>query len=182
MEWTLPGTVIGMKIEDAPYIEHQVRSMFMGGGIMLGQISSITGLEAYDVQNWVKRGFLAPPEGRRYSMNQLCRILNINMLRKVLSMDQISGLLGYINGHLDDETDDLIDDSQLYFMFVRLAAHYRLTHGGKEDCLDLELSQYHETIPGAKERVKKVLSVMLTAWASAQLMAATQKMLAELQN
>ena len=49
MEWTLPGTVIGMKIEDAPYIEHQVRSMFMGGGIMLGQISSITGLEAYDV-------------------------------------------------------------------------------------------------------------------------------------
>ena len=115
-------------------------------------------------------------------MNQLCRILNINMLGKVLSMDQISGLLGYINGHLDDETDDLIDDSQLYFMFVRLAAHYRLTHGGKEDCLDLELSQYHETIPGAKERVKKVLSVMLTAWASAQLMAATQKMLAELQN
>lgn len=182
MEWTLPGTIIGAKIEDAPQIEQLFRSMFMGGGIMLGQISAITGLEAYDVQNWVKRGFLAPPEGRRYHLNQLCRILNINMLRKVLSMDQISGLLGYINGQLNDESDDLIDDSQLYFMFVRLAAHYRITHGGKEDCLELELSNYQEAIPGAKERVKRVLSVMLTAWASAQLMTATQKMLAELKN
>ena len=118
MEWILPGTVVSVKIGDAPQIEQQVRSMFMGGGIMLGQISAITGLEAYDVQNWVKRGFLSPPERKRYSMNQLCRILNINMLKKVLSMEQICGLLGYINGDLGDDSDDIIDDSQLYFIVV----------------------------------------------------------------
>lgn len=182
MDWILPGTVISSKMEDAPHIEQQIRSMFLGGGIMLGQISAVTGLEAYDVQNWVKRGFLPPPEGRRYSMNQLCRILNINMLKKVLSMEQICGLLGYVNGHLDDDSDDIIDDSQLYFMFVRLAAHYRTMQNatGRDAILDAELEGYTERIPGAKERVKKALSVMLTAWASAQLMAATQKMIAEL--
>ena len=183
MEWILPGTAVPAKTEDAPHIEQQFRSMFMGGGIMLGQVSAITGLEAYDVQNWVKRGFLSPPEGRRYSMRQLCRILNINMLKKVLSMEQICGLLGYINGNLEDESDDMIDDSQLYFMFVRLAAHYRTMQNaaGRDECLDLELQNYQEAVPGAKGRIKQVLSVMLTAWASAQLMEATQKMLRNLE-
>lgn len=182
MEWILPGTVVAAKLEDAPHVEQQFRSMFMGGGIMLGQISAITGLEAYDVQNWVKRGFLPPPQGRRYSMRQLCRILNINMLRKVLPMEQICGLLGFINGNLDDESDDMIDDSQLYFMFVRLAAHYRNMQNaaGRDESISMELAGYTEPVPGAKERVEQVLRIMLTAWASAQLMAATQKMLGEL--
>ena len=182
MDWILPGTVVSAKIEDAPSVEQQFRSMFMGGGIMMAQVSAIAGLEAYDVQNWVKRGFLPAPEGRRYSLNQLCRILNINMLKKVLPMEQICGLLGYVNGHLDDASDDIIDDSQLYFMFVRLAAHYRTmqNEAGRDTVIDRELEGYTERIPGAKLRVKKALSIMLTAWASAQLMAAAQKMIGDL--
>ena len=83
MKWTLPGTILTGEREDAQHVEQQFTSMFMMGGIVLSQVAAITGLEPYTVQNWVKRGFLPPPDHKRYNMNQLCRILTINMLKKV---------------------------------------------------------------------------------------------------
>ena len=62
MEWIIPGTVISARRENAAQLEQQFSSMFLAGGIVLSQVCSITGLEAYAVQNWVKRGFLTPPE------------------------------------------------------------------------------------------------------------------------
>ena len=125
MDWIIPGTVLGIRQEEADHIEEMFSSMFLAGGMALGQISHITGLEPYTVQNWVKRGFLTSPKNKRYTLRQLCRILNINMLKSALSLEQICGLLQYINGHLDDESDDLIDDSPLYFLSVRLAMYPR---------------------------------------------------------
>ena len=81
MEWTIPGTVLRISRKDAEHIEDVFSSMFLGGGIVLSQVSGITGLEPYAVQNWVKRGFLPPPERKRYTLRQLCRIININMLK-----------------------------------------------------------------------------------------------------
>ena len=183
MDWILPGTVIRINRENAGYIEQQFRSMFLGGGVVLSQVAGITGLEPYTVQNWVKRGFLPPPEQKKYSMNQLCRIININMLKTVLPMERICGLLSYINGHLDDASDDIIDDSKLYFMFVRLAAHYRVMHNesGRDTLIAQELENYAEPVPGAKDRVEKVLRIMLTAWAAAQLRTTAEQMLSEIQ-
>jgi hypothetical protein len=155
----------------------------MGGGILLCQVCTITGLEPYTVQNWVKRGFLPPPEQKRYNLNQLCRIININMLKRTLLMEQIVGLLGYINGSLTDTSDDIIDDSKLYFMFVRLAAHYRVMHNesGRDTLIAQELKDYIEPVPGAKERVANVLRIMLTAWAAARLQQAAEQMLKEIE-
>lgn len=183
MEWIIPGTVLTAKKDDAVYIENQFNAMFLGGGMVLSQVAGITGLESYTVQNWVKRGFLPPPERKKYTLEQLCRIININMLKNVLPMERICGMLSYINGHLDDESDDIIDDSKLYFMFVRLAAHYRVMHNneGRDAFIAKELESYAEPVPGAKERVKKVLCIMLTAWASAQLQSAADKMLADIE-
>lgn len=182
MEWIIPGTVLKSPMEDTSFIEAQFNSMFLGGGMVLSQVAGITGLEPYTVQNWVKRGFLPPPERKKYCLNQLCRIININMLKSVLPMERICGLLTYINGHLDDTSDDIIDDSKLYFMFVRLAAHYRVMHDttGREEMIDRELENYAEPVPGAKERVKKVLRIMLTAWASAQLRQVAEQMMEDL--
>ena len=134
------------------------------------------------MQNWVKRGFLSPPERKHYSLKQLCRIMNINMLKNVLPMERIVGLLSYINGDLEDESDDIIDDSRLYFMFVRLAvqAPAMNTPQGGDECIAKELASYREPVPGAKERVAKVLAIMLTAWASAQLRQSVEQMLQEL--
>ena len=183
MEWIIPGTVLRSPKEDAAYIEAQFNSMFLGGGMVLSQVAGITGLEPYTVQNWVKRGFLPPTDRKKYSLNQLCRIININMLKSVLPMERICGLLIYINGDLDDTSDDIIDDAQLYFMFVRLAAHYRVMHNsdGRDEQINAELAHYTEPFPGAKERVQKVLRVMLTAWASAQLRQVAEQMLTDME-
>ena len=67
-------------------------------------------------------------------------------------------------------------------MFVRLAAQATAmnTPQGRDECIEKELSSYREPVPGAKERVAKVLVIMLTAWASAQLLQSAEKMLQEL--
>ena len=179
MNWNIPGTILQIPRQDAQHIEDVFTSMFLGGGIVLSQVSGITGLEPYTVQNWVKRGFLSAPQQKRYTLRQLCRIININMLKAALPMEDICGLLHYINGQLDNEQDDLIDDSRLYFLFVRLAMDYR--QGTELDpFLDRALSDYQEPVPGAKERVKKVLHIMLTAWAAARLRQTAENMVKEL--
>lgn len=184
MEWTIPGTVITAQREDAALIEQKFRAIFLAGGMILSQVSSLTGLEPYTIQNWVKRGFLTSPVNKRYSIRQLCRILNINMLKSALPMEQICGLLSYINGELDNEADDLIDDSVLYFLFVRLASDYARMHNaqGRDRYLEELLSDYQEPIPGAKERVAQVLQIMLTAWAAAQLRQQAEGMVKSLQD
>lgn len=183
MMWTIPGTVLQIPRQDADQIEEKFSSIFLAGGIVLSQVSGITGLEPYTVQNWVKRGFLVPPERKRYTLRQLCRVININMLKGVLTMERICGLLGYINGQLDDESDDVIDDSQLYFMFVRLAAHARELdcEQEREDLLDRAVAQYNEPVPGARERVKQVLRIMLTAYIAARMQQEAEKMLNQLE-
>ena len=182
MDWTVPGTVLRLPRENADNIQEQFSSMFLAGGMVLSQISGITGLEPYAIQNWVKRGFLAPPEKKRYSLGQLCRILNINTLKTVLPMEQICGLLSYVNGQLDDESDDMIDDATLYFLFVRLAANAKELYRteDRDILLDQALADYIEPVPGAKERVKRVLRIMLTAWLAARMRQESEKMLLEL--
>ena len=184
MEWIIPGTVITAQQEDAALIEQKFRAIFLAGGMVLSQVSRLTGLEPYTIQNWVKRGFLTGPVNKRYSIRQLCRILNINMLKSALPMEQICGLLSYINGELDNEADDLIDDSVLYFLFVRLASDYARMHNaqGRDRYLEELLSDYQEPVPGAKERVAQVLRIMLTAWAAAQLRQQAEGMVKSLQS
>ena len=171
MEWNIPGTVLTAPVEQAGQAEEKLNAMFLGGGMVLSQVSAVTGLEPYTIQNWVKRGFLSSPVGKKYTLRQLCRIININMLKDALRMEQIVSLMSYINGHLDDESDDLIDDSQLYFLFLQIAAHHRQMNdpAGRDACIQKVLAEYNEPIPGARERVEKVLKVMLTAWAASLL-------------
>lgn len=181
MNWTIPGTILQTSREDADRIQTQFSSMFLAGGISLSQVTGITGLEPYTVQNWVKRGFLSPPVQKRYSLRQLCRIININMLKSALPMDRICGMLGYINGHLDDESDDIIDDSQLYFMFVRLAARVKELDRDRDTLLDQALENYAEPYPGAGARIKQVLRIMLIAYLAGRMQQEAEKMLENIQ-
>ena len=180
MNWTIPGTVLERPRSEAANIEEQFSSMFLAGGLVLSQVSGITGLEPYTIQNWVKRGFLAAPERKHYSLQQLCRIISIHMLKGVLPMERVCGLLGYINGQLDDASDDLIDDARLYFLFVRLAARVKEVDQDRDALLEKALSDYVEPVPGAKARVKEVLRVMLTAWLAARMRQEAERLLTEL--
>ena len=183
MPWTVPGTVLTVPREDIPHIPEQFRAMFLPGGMVLSQISAITGLESYTVQNWVKRGFLTAPQNKRYTLRQLCRIMHINMLKGVMPLERICSLLSFVNGQLDCEQDDMIDDSDLYFIFVGLAANaeelYRAED--RDAVLEKALADYREPVPGAKIRVKETLRIMLTAWLAARMTQEAEKMLQTLQ-
>ena len=181
--WNIPGTVLQIPKEEADGLEARFSNLFMAGGMVLSQVANLTGLEPHMVQNWVKRGFLPPPEQKRYSLCQLCRILNINMLRSAMPLERICGLLSYINGRLDDTADDIIDDAKLYFLFVRLAARARqLDEPGQwEQALEEALADYQEPVAGAKLRVKKALRVMMTAWVSARMRQMAEQQLDEME-
>ena len=183
MEWTIPGTVLQAPRQDVEASIRQIEGMFLGGGMIRSQVASVTGVEPHDIQNWVKRGFLASPVNKRYSCRQFCRIVIIHMLRSAMPMEKICGLLSYVNGRLDDESDDLIDDTVLYFMFLRLAARAR--HIGGKDNWEVAiadiLADYDEPIPGAKQRIDQVLRIMLTAWIGVQTIRRAEQMLSELE-
>lgn len=183
MQWTIPGTVLVTDRETEGDGEKLLKAMFLGGDISLAQLSAVTGLEPYTIQNWVKRGFLAPPVRKKYSLNQLCRVININMLRGVFTLERTCSLLGYINGRLDSEADDIIGDADLYFMFASLAARaQQLTRPEACDRILSEmLREFTEPYPGAKERVSNVLKVMLTAYLAAKMRHSAEAMLSELE-
>ena len=179
--WTIPGTVLHCTREEAAQIENRLSAMFLGGGMVLSQICAVTGLEPHTVQNWVKRGFLSPPVKKRYDLEQFCRILTINTLKSVFTMEKICSLLSYVNGQLTDSSDDVIDDQLLYFMFVRLAARSKELYQSEErdNLLDMELAGYQEPVPGARSRVKTALKIMLTAYLAAKMGQEAEIMLKE---
>lgn len=179
MSWTIPGTVLQGSRADAVHIEQQFASLFLGGGMVLSQVAAVSGLEAHTIQNWVKRGFLSPPVRKRYDLEQLCRILTINALKNALSLENICNLLSFVNGQLTDSSDDVIDDQLLYFMFVRLAARAKELYRteDRDELLDQELSDYREPVPGARERIKTALRIMLTAWLASRIRQEAETML-----
>lgn len=181
VEWTLPGTVLSVDADRPQAAEEVFSSLFLAGGLVLSQVTQVTGLEPYIIQNWVRRGFLAPPKQRKYTRRQLSRILMINALKSTLSIEQICKLLSYINGALDDEGDDTIDDTELYGAFVLVAGSVQkhgLTSESEMNRLIADgLKDYKESIPGAKERIEQALRIMITAWRVAQLQTKAQSMM-----
>ena len=180
--WTIPGTTLEGQRSNADRTEGLFQSMFLAGGLTLSQVASITGLEPYTIQNWVKRGFLSPPRNKRYDMEQVCRIININLLKGILPLEEICRLMSFINGDLTDESDDTIDDTKLYFMFVSLAARARHIGGTQEwgAAIGEVLADYEEPKPGAKDRIIQVLRIMLTAWVASSLRHQVDQMIANL--
>ena len=182
MQWTIPGTTLIGERANADRTDGLFQSMFLAGGLTLSQVSSITGLEPYTIQNWVKRKFLPSPVNKRYNMEQLCRLININILKGAMPLEQIITLMAYLNGDLADESDDLVDDTLLFFLFVKLAARARYIGGTKawDDALTEITEDYREPIPGARDKLIKVIKIMLTVWCANSLKAQADRMLAEL--
>ena len=182
MQWTIPGTVLTGERQEADRIDGLFQSLFLAGGLTLSQVSSITGLEPYTIQNWVKRKFLAPPQGKRYNMEQVCRLININILKGTMPLEEIIHLMRYLNGDLISEEDDLVDDTMLFFFFVRLASRTRYIGGTKawDDAL-LEITEaYEEPVPGARDKLITVLKIMLTVWCANMLKQQADAMIEQL--
>ena len=169
MGMLLPGTTIEVSSYDNGSAENVLGNIFSAGGIVLSQMSILTGLEAHTVQNWVKRGFLSPPQHRQYSRGQFSRVVMINLLKDCMKIDQIVQLLTYINGKMDRDDDDLVEDSRLYSLFVdalsKLRGGFPTREAVKEACSSV-LENFEEKIPQSLERIRTVLAVMVYAWYS----------------
>lgn len=166
LTFILPGTVIETKQNTCRQI---ISSLFETGGLVLSQVCIITGLETHMVQNWVKRGFVSSPVDKKYTEKQFCRIMIINVLKEVLPLHVITKLLSHINGRLDDESDDLIDDSELYFYFTDLVFKTENDVLAIDHNISRVLKNYEGESWDAKLRLEKVLRIMITAYLSAEL-------------
>jgi hypothetical protein len=178
----LPGTLIDIGSKNYGKIDiasEVLDNIFQTGGLMMGQVMAMTGLEGYMVQNWVKRGFVSSPTRKLYSKRQFCRIVIINMLKESMPIDMIVKLLSYINGVLDDESDDLIDDAQLYNYFVNMAF---LCEQNKtaEEAIDIIIKSYVEPVPGACKRLSKVMLIMYNAGLATKYRRKCEQLLSEL--
>lgn len=176
----LPGTTI--ETTDPKQAEHLLGPMFLAGGLVLSQVASLTGLEPYVIQNWVKRGFVSPPVQKRYSRRQFCRIAIINMLKDSLQLEKICSLLSYINGRLNDESDDLIEDDGLYFYMAAAVALLgdKTQPGDVHRCCEEALKDYQPPYPGAKKQVLTALEVMVTAYGAATVRRRAENLLMKL--
>ena len=174
MKDVLPGTTVEADLRRPDAADMLLSPLFLTGGLTLSQVSQLTGLESYVIQNWVKRGFVSPPERKKYSRRQFCRILFINMLKDVLQLEKICQLLSYVNGVLADESDDLVDDSYLYTCLVRLLGRLEETPMPEEEelvrwCDEVLFDYGDEPRPGARRRVSRTLRVLPTAYQAARL-------------
>ncbi len=166
MSTTFPGTAI----ECSALMSGSSRVLFDGifatGGITLSQVSIMTGLEPYLIQNWVKRGFLTSPVGRVYSREQFARVLIINMLRQALQIDKICNLIHIISGVPGDKSDDLVGDEELYHRYVDMLADKSVDICDEESVSLAALratENFVEPLPGARKKLCKILEVMLYA-------------------
>lgn len=90
------------------------------GGLTLSQLCKLTGLSGSTIQNWIKRGWVSATHGKKYSRKQVQRILLINMLRNSMKLEDIARLMEYVNGDVEDTSDDIIDDDVWYNILCRI--------------------------------------------------------------
>ena len=145
----------------------------MTGGLTLSQVAEVTGLQGTTIQNWVKRGWVENPTGKKYGEQQLVRIFLINMLRGTMQLDEIVALMSYINGKVDDRSDDIIPDKRLYtFLCTVNSGIAPGEYGNTEKIRTLvkkELESYNEPIEGARQKLEDSLTVMALACQAAKI-------------
>ncbi len=178
----IPGTVIPLENGMGPAGSGFLTGIFsVTSGLMLSQIKEITGLDAPALQNWIKRGWVPSPAGKRYNIDQVARILIINMLREVLRLENIAYLMSYINGRVDDKTDDIIPESVLYdyiCCIIDKCACCDYNGGEKLKRFIAECTaDYEEVIPGSTVRLRKALEIIVLAYESARIKAMAENLL-----
>ena len=172
----LPGTTLPMTKEAQEDAFASLAPIFAvsGGGLLLSQVAEMTGLGASTIQNWVKRGWVSSPVGKRYNELQVSRILLINLLRPAMRLEDIARLLRYVNGSVDDRSDDIIPEPKLYSLLcaaiLELSDGERITHESIVTLIESRLEGYEGPVPDAAERLKTALSIMLMNMAAAMLM------------
>ncbi len=172
MPQTYPGTTIEVVTLEKGCSKRLFDGIFATGGITLSQVTLMTGLEPYLIQNWVKRGFVSSPVKRVYTRQQFARIVIINMLRESLQIEKICGLIRLISGESDAPEDDLIGDEELYHRYVDMLSESRLHLADEKSVMqaaEKAAQDFVEPTKGGKKTLIRILSVMLYAHSASRL-------------
>lgn len=182
----IPGTVLDRKsMGDVTGMEFLAKIFYISDGIMLTQIREISGIDGSTLQNWVKRGWVANSKLKRYNIDQVAHILIINMLRNCMQLDRIAFLIKYINGNVDDNSDDIICDSKLYDYICRILdkltkKNVEHTFDTLRECIEKVTADYEEKITGAAKRLNNALEIIITAYYSSLIKKAVDEKLTNL--
>lgn len=107
-------------------------------GLTLAQVRELTGLETSTIQNWIKRGWVKNPTEKRYGEEQVMRIILINMMRGSMQMEQIAFLMSYINGSVEDRSDDILPDRELFNILCSII--YKCEQNAVYDTKELDIA------------------------------------------
>jgi len=100
------------KSKALPYLE--LDSMMLSQVVEVAQRVSQNDINNMHIQNWVRRKYLPHPQKKKYNREQVANILLLNDLRNILTLEEASHLLGFVNQTLDDNSDDRINPAKLY--------------------------------------------------------------------
>ena len=181
----IPGTKLNKSdMGNVTGLEFLSKVFYISEGVMLSQIREVSGIDGSTLQNWTKRGWVANARLKKYNIDQVAHILIINMLRSCIQLDHIAFLLQYINGKIDDTSDDIIRDSVLYDYICRiLDALTRQDVASKASIKEVirdQIANYEEAMEGARDRLAHALEIIVTAYYAALIKRSSDEMLANL--
>ena len=88
-----------------------------------------------------------------------------------MQLDKIAFLIQYINGSVDDRSDDIVRDSVLYDYICKildkLMTFEVCSLGSIREAIDEITEDYEEKILGARERLSKALEIIVIAYYAA---------------
>ena len=142
-------------------------------GVMLSQIRKIAGIDGSTLQNWTKRGWVPNALMKRYGVDQVAHILLINMLRSCMQLERIMWLFQYVNGVIDDSSDDIITASALYDAICTtldyLDAEEECTVDSVRPMIERAIVNYVEPVEGAKERLTNALEIIVSSYCASMI-------------
>lgn len=150
------------------------------GGLMLSQVVEMTGLGGSTIQNWIKRGWVMSPVEKKYGERQVARILIIDMLRRSMQLENILRLMEDVNGDVEDQSDDIIKDADLYIYIYNIVKRIepleKFTLDRLDGVIDDEIKDYHGAGEGytghvsdAAKRLHDALRIILLTYMSSEL-------------
>ena len=181
----IPGTKLNKAdMGNVTGLEFLSKVFYISEGVMLSQIREVSGIDGSTLQNWTKRGWVANARLKKYNIDQVAHILIINMLRSCIQLDHIAFLLQYINGKIDDKSDDIIRDSVLYDYICRILETLTrkdvATKASITEVIRDQISDYKEAMTGARDRLANALEIIVTAYYAALIKRSSDEMLANL--
>lgn len=174
MKLTLPGTVLDFTVQDNGDYFGIIAPIFKSfNGITLSQVKELTRLTTATVQNWVKRGYIPSPKNKRYEKNHLLRIILINSIKGGMKIEDVQKIMVYINGDVEDDSDDIISDEELYNRFCSAIKICQETSFTEEisikNAVHTVLENYMGPMKDSRQRLENALYIMVCAFASARL-------------